>query len=276
MAGRPYSASDIEFGAGLIAQAAVAFENAWRLEEILRRQQMEQELAIAASIQESLFPGKLPALAASDIAAHNRQARQVGGDYYDVLPLGGTAGRHLLCVADISGKGLPAALLMSNIQATLRAITRTPLPLADLATMTNSLLYASTPSNRFATAFLLDYDPATGACIYVNGGHNDGIVLRRDGSVELLTTTGLPVGMFARAAYEEGRVELAPGDLLMLYSDGVPEAADLTEQDFGMERVIEVLKLHRDLPAARTDRSDDDRPSMASWEPPRSSTTSRS
>jgi sigma-B regulation protein RsbU (phosphoserine phosphatase) len=250
MAGKPYAASDIEFGAGLIAQAAVAFENAWRMEEILRRQQIEQELAIAASIQESLFPSKLPALFASDIAARNRQARQVGGDYYDVLRLGGTPGRHLLCVADISGKGLPAALLMSNIQATLRAITRTPTPLAELATMTNALLFASTPSNRFATAFLLDYDPETGASVYVNCGHNDGIVLRRDGTVELLTTTGLPVGLFAKAAYEEGRVELAPGDLLMLYSDGVPEASDIHEQDFGMERVIEVLKSHRDLPAA--------------------------
>jgi phosphoserine phosphatase RsbU/P len=250
MGGRTYRASDIEFGAGLIAQAAVAFENAWRLEEILRRQQIEQELAIAASIQESLFPSKLPALFGSDIAARNRQARQVGGDYYDVIYLGGTAGRHLLCVADISGKGLPAALLMSNIQATLRAITRTPAPLAELATMTNSLLFASTPSNRFATAFLLDYDPQTGSCVYVNGGHNDGIVLRRDGTVELLATTGLPIGLFANAVYEEGRVQLAAGDLLMLYSDGVTEASDLREEDFGMERVIDVLKSHRDLSAA--------------------------
>jgi sigma-B regulation protein RsbU (phosphoserine phosphatase) len=250
MANRAYTDGDIEFGAGLIAQAAVAFENAWRLEEILRRQQIEQELAIAASIQESLFPAKLPQLLASDIAARNRQARQVGGDYYDVLVLGGTAGRHLLCVADISGKGLPAALLMSNIQATLRAITRAPLQLAELATVTNALLYASTPSNRFATAFLLDYDPATGSCVYVNGGHNDGIVLRRDGTVELLTTTGLPVGMFPKAGYEEGRITLAQGDLLMLYSDGVPEASDVHEQDFGMERVIDVLQNNRSLPAA--------------------------
>jgi sigma-B regulation protein RsbU (phosphoserine phosphatase) len=251
MAGLPYSPSDLEFGAGLIAQAAVAFENSWRMEEILRRQQIEQELAIAASIQESLFPARLPALAASDIAARNRQARQVGGDYYDVLPLGGTPGRYLLCVADISGKGLPASLLMSNIQATLRAIARTPVPLAELAAMTNALLFANTPSNRFATAFLLDYDPPTGRCAYANCGHNDGILLRRDGSVELLTATGLPVGLFARAVYEEGRVELSAGDLLMLYSDGVPEASDIHEEDFGMERVIEVLKSYRDLPAAQ-------------------------
>jgi sigma-B regulation protein RsbU (phosphoserine phosphatase) len=232
-----------------LRKAAVAFENAWRMEEILARKQMEQELAIAASIQESLFPAKLPALANSDVSARNRQARQVGGDYYDVLPLGGGLGRYLLCVADISGKGLPAALLMSNIQATLRAIIRTPSPLAELATNVNSLLWASTPSNRFATAFLLDYDPVSGDCTYVNGGHNDGILLRADGAVELLATTGLPLGLFAKAVFEEGRVELRAGDLLMLYSDGVTEANDGNENDFEMERVIEVLKSSRDLPA---------------------------
>jgi sigma-B regulation protein RsbU (phosphoserine phosphatase) len=249
MAGKPYTESDVEFGAGLIAQAAVAFENAWRMEEILRRQQIEQELAIAASIQESLFPARLPTLTASDLAARNRQARQVGGDYYDVLPLGGTAGRYLLCVADISGKGLPASLLMSNIQATLRALTRTSVPLAELAVLTNSLLFASTPSNRYATAFLLDYDPASGSCIYVNGGHNDGIVLRRNGAVELLTSTGFPVGLIAKASFEEARVDLAPGDLLMIYSDGVTDAINSRDEEFGAERAIDVLKQYRDSSA---------------------------
>jgi len=245
--GLPYSAADLEFGAGLIAQAAVAFENAWRLQEILVQKKLEQELAIAAGIQESLFPAVLPALAVSDLAARNRQARQVGGDYYDVLAMDG--GKHLLCVADISGKGLPAALLMANIQATLRAIIGAHPSLADLATRVNSLLHASTPSNRFATAFFLAYDPASGSATFVNGGHNDGIVLRNDGSVELLTTTGLPLGLFSRAAYEEGHVNLAPGDLLMIYSDGVTEAEDGNDGEFGMERVIDVLKSYREQSA---------------------------
>jgi sigma-B regulation protein RsbU (phosphoserine phosphatase) len=252
MAGLSYSAADLEFGAGLIAQAAVAFENAWRMEEILARKQIEQELSIAAGIQESLFPSVLPALGASDIAARNRQARQVGGDYYDVLPIDRTGpdGRHLLCVADISGKGLPAALLMSNIQATLRATLGSLASLAELAARVNSLLHASTPSNKYATAFFLSYDPATGECAYVNGGHNDGILLRRDGSVTLLATTGLPVGLFARAEYEEGRVLMEAGDLLLLYSDGVTEADDLNEEEFGMDRTIDVMRAHRDEPSA--------------------------
>jgi sigma-B regulation protein RsbU (phosphoserine phosphatase) len=251
-AGLDYSPNDLEFGAGLIAQAAVAFENAWRLAEILARRQIEQELSIAAGIQESLFPGKLPELDRVDLAARNRQARHVGGDYYDVLPLDGPSpvNRHLLCVADISGKGLPAALLMSTIQATLRATLGTQKNLSELAARVNSLLHASTPSNRFATGFLLSYDPPSGAATYVNAGHNDGIVLRRDGRVELLTTTGLPLGLFARADYEEASVELAPGDLLMLYSDGVTEADNLNEEDFGMDRVTAVLKECQDQPAA--------------------------
>jgi sigma-B regulation protein RsbU (phosphoserine phosphatase) len=247
--GLGYTAADLEFGAGLIAQAAVAFENAWRLKEILARQQIEQELSIAAGIQESLFPAVMPPIEATDIAARNRQARQVGGDYYDVLPMG--AGGHLFCVADISGKGLPAALLMANIQATLRASIGPHPSIADLTTRVNALLHASTPPNKFATAFLLAYDPASGSCVYANGGHNDGIVLRRDGTVELLATTGLPLGLFAKAAYEEGRVTLDSGDLLMLYSDGVPEAWDVNEEEFGMDRIIEVLKAHQEEPAVR-------------------------
>jgi len=245
--GLAYSPADLEFGAGLIAQAAVAFENAWRLREILEQKKLEQELAIAAGIQESLFPSKLPVLEMSDLAARNRQARHVGGDYYDALPMDG--GKHLLCVADISGKGLPAALLMANIQATLRAVIGAHSSLAELANCVNRLLHANTPSNRFATAFFLSYDPATGNCVYVNGGHNDGVVLRADGTVGRLATTGLPVGLFARATYDEGHVSLAPGDLLTIYSDGVPEAEDANETEFGMERMIEVLRTHREQTA---------------------------
>ena len=250
LAGAPYAPSDLAFGAGLIAQAAVAFENAWRLEEIVAQKQIEQELSIAAGIQESLFPATLPALDATDLAARNRQARQVGGDYYDVLPIEShESGRHLLCVADISGKGLPAALLMANIQATLRATIGAQDSLSALATRVNILLHASTPPNKFATAFLLTYHPPTGGCTYVNGGHNDGIVLRGDGAVTLLETTGMPLGLFARAAYEEGQTHLAPGDLLMLYSDGVTEAEDIHEEQFGMDRVIDVLRAYREQPA---------------------------
>jgi sigma-B regulation protein RsbU (phosphoserine phosphatase) len=151
----PFSSVDLEFGAGLVAQAGVALENSWYVLETIERKKMEQELALAASIQQGLFPEFLPRIEGYDIAARNRPALQCGGDYYDVLPIEriNDAGEksYLLCVADVAGKGLPASLLMSNMQATLRALLGRIPTLAELAALTNRLLYATTPSNKFVT-----------------------------------------------------------------------------------------------------------------------------
>ncbi len=175
--GVAYTEDDKEFGAGLVAQAAVAFDNAWHFRETIGKKQMEKELALAASIQLDLFPKQLATLNATDVAARNRQARQVGGDYYDVIQVGTTkpAAEHLVCVVDISGKGIFASLLMSNIQATLRALVCRENSLPVVAQTANDLLYATTPSNRYATALLLIYDDASGACRWINCGHTDGI-----------------------------------------------------------------------------------------------------
>jgi len=238
----PYGKADLEFAQGLMAQAAVAFENAWHFRDTLYRQQIEQELTLAATIQKDLFPKCLPDLASTFLAARNRQARQVGGDYYDVLRA--ASGVSLLCVADISGKGVAASLLMANLQATLRALLSARPPITELAGKTSDLLYASTPSNKYATAFFLKYDPASGACEYVNGGHNEGIVLRASGEVELLRATGMPVGLLPNRTYESGSLQLAPGDVMLLYTDGVTEADNLEEEEFGLDRTVECLKAH--------------------------------
>ena len=168
----------------------------------------------------------------------------MGGDYYDVLPVGagGADKPHLLCVADISGKGVSASLLMANIQATLRAVVTQDLPLPDLASRTNDLLWASTPPNKYATAFFARYDPVTGDCEYVNCGHCDGIVLRASGDVQMLTTTGLPVGLFPKRPFEQATFSLGPGDTLLLYSDGVSEANDKDYNEFSVERVVASLR----------------------------------
>ena len=248
---QPYSDADIEFGAGLVAQASVSFDNAWHFRDTLARQQMEKEVELAANIQRGLFPAVLPNLMGCDIAARNRQAKLVGGDYYDVLPIQGSGEDlpHLLCVVDISGKGMFAALLMSNIQATLRALLSREQSLASVAQQANSLLHAATPANRYATAFLAQYDPATGFCQWVNCGHNDGVVLRKSGEVELMPCSGIALGLFPKMAYEEQSFELREGDLLAIYSDGVTEANDLSEREFSLERLIEVLKQQRERPA---------------------------
>jgi sigma-B regulation protein RsbU (phosphoserine phosphatase) len=239
-----YTEADIEFGAGLAAQAAVSFDNAWHFRDTLVRQQMEKEVALAASIQRDLFPAVLPQLTGSDVAARNRQAKLVGGDYYDVLPIQGRGPEspHLLCVVDISGKGMFAALLMSNIQATLRALLSHGQSLSEVAQQANNLLHATTPANRYATAFLNRYDPLTGNCEWVNCGHNDGIVLRKSGAVEMMPCSGIALGLFPGMAYEAQTFELNSGDLLAIYSDGVTEANDAAEQEYSLERFIAALK----------------------------------
>lgn len=246
-----YGENDLEFITGLIAQASVALDNAWHFRDTLFRQQLEKELAVAASIQVDLFPKKIPALPLTDLAARNRQARQVGGDYYDVLPAGepGAQSSHLLCVADISGKGLSAALLMANIQATLRALLASSPPLTGLAAHTNDLLWASTPANKYATAIFVLYDPASGACQYVNAGHSEGIVLRAAGSVDLLDSTGMPIGLLPKREYEARAFKLEPGDTMLLYSDGVTDACTVDNDEFGLERTINTLRASSHLPA---------------------------
>ena len=240
--GLQYNDGDLDFAQGLMAQASVAFENGWHFRDTLYRQQIEQELTLAASIQKDLFPKRLPDLNATVMAARNRQARQVGGDYYDVLPAGDS---HLLCVADISGKGVAASLLMANLQATLRALLSAGPLITDLAARTSDLLYASTPASKYATAFFLNYTPSSGECQYVNGGHNEGIVLRASGEVELLGATGMPVGLLPKRTYESGTLRLDSGDALLLYTDGVTEAQDIDEGEYGIERATDCLKLHR-------------------------------
>jgi phosphoserine phosphatase RsbU/P len=241
-----YTESDLEFGMGLVAQAAVAFENSWYFREAIERKKVEQELALAASIQQNLFPARLPKMSKMELAARNRPARTCGGDYYDALRISGQA--HLICVADVSGKGLPASLLMSNMQATMRALLGRIPSLTELATLTNSLLYATTPDNKYITAILVELDPETGRGRYVNAGHQDCLLMRACGETEWIKSTGTPLGLMApdiieiMAPYSEQSFELHPGDLLALFSDGVTEAQDEGENEFGEERLAELLR----------------------------------
>ena len=257
----PYSNSDLEFGAGLVSQAGVAFENSWYVRETLERKKIEKELELAATIQAGLFPECLPIISGYDLAARNRAALWCGGDYYDVLQVeaGDVGGdpSYLLCVADVSGKGLSASLLMSNMQATLRALLGRVPSLVELAARTNELLHATTPSNKFVTAILLEITPATGEARYVNAGHGDCLLLRKHGGVaERLESTGLPLGMMPSEmlqmlgkGYEEKSLQLHAGDLLALYSDGVTEAYDEGENEWGDERLLQCLRPVADAPA---------------------------
>ncbi len=252
LGGLPLNPGDLEFGAGLAGQAVVAFENGWHFHETLEKRKIEQEIGVAASIQKDLFPSSLPELKGIEMAAHSLAARQVGGDYYDAIPVGapGPEGPCLICVADISGKGIPASLLMSNIQATLRALLNEEVSVVDLVSRTSELLHATTPASKYATALILRLDPLSGEARYVNAGHNDGILIRASGEVEKWKSTGPPVGLLPGLPFGEANVELRPGDLLAVCSDGVVEAQDAEEEEFEEERFLEVLLENRELPVS--------------------------
>jgi sigma-B regulation protein RsbU (phosphoserine phosphatase) len=236
--GRGYTAEDIEFCSALVAQASVALDNAWRFQDTLYRRQMERELELASAIQRDLFPQRLPEVPGLELAAANRQARLVGGDYYDVL---GEPSQPLLCVADVAGKGISASLLMATIQATLRALLVFPLELTELVNRANALLCGSMPGNRYATLFTARYHAATGRLDYVNAAQCQAILMRSSGDIELLEATGLPIGMFAGVNYEARRLVLSPGDVLVIYSDGVTDARAPTEEEFGLERLLDCV-----------------------------------
>jgi sigma-B regulation protein RsbU (phosphoserine phosphatase) len=246
-----FSQNDLEFGSGLVTQAIVSLENSWYFREAIERKKIEQELKLAATIQENLFPAKMPDLERYELAARNRPARQCGGDYYDALPVGlaGADRPYLVCVADVSGKGLPASLLMSNIQATLRALLGRTTSLVELAWDTNELLYATTPSSKYVTAILVEIDPVSGKARYVNAGHTSSLLLRSNGEAIWLTATGTPLGLMSGLPYEEGGLQLEKGDLLALFSDGVTEAQDEGENEYGEERLAELLRPIAQLPA---------------------------
>ena len=248
---QPYSAADLELAAGMAAQAVVAFDNCWHFREMLDKKQYEKELAVAASIQQGLFPTALPALSGFDVAAMNRPAQQVGGDYYDVLTLREDGiDACLFCVADVSGKGLAASLLMSTIQATLRALLGREPSLAALASRTNELLFATTPGSKYATAALVLAFPENGECRYVSGGHTETLLLRANGDRVWLGATGVPLGLFPGMVWEQVSLTMGEGDVLVLYSDGVSEAQTEAYDEFGTDRLAAIVERERDQPAA--------------------------
>ncbi len=217
-------------------------------ENELARDRMEQELALARRIQQRLLPAGPPSVHGVEIAGMSAPAREVGGDYFDHLPL--PDGRVLLVIADVSGKGVPAALLMSAFRASLVSQDTAATPPDQVATRLNEFLHDSVEPGRFVTAFLGVLDPATGRLVYTNAGHNPPAIVRSDGSVDWLGTGGLIFGIMAGARFERGETVLAPGELLALYTDGVTEGADASGEQFGEDRLVESLRARASAPLA--------------------------
>ena len=227
-------------------QAAIALENARLHRQALEKERLEREMHLAAEIQRQILPKGSPDVPGFDLAGWNRSARQVGGDYYDLMPLPqGTVG---LAVGDVSGKGMPAALLVSTLHSGLRLLRDHIDHAPELLERLNRHLLESSASNKFVTMLIGELTPETGAFTYVNAGHNPGLLLRRDGGVETLDACGLPLGLLPNSRYHSKTVEVAPGDLLCLYSDGITECATPADEEFGMARLQALLAEHRDRP----------------------------
>ena len=254
-----YSSLERRLLRGVSAQFAMMIENSRLTDRIVEQERLRRELLLATEVQKRLFPGSAPETANLQLAGICIPARGVGGDYYDFIELGD---RNLgIALADVAGKGIAAALVMSVVQASLRSLAGVAgASLAELATKMNRLLHRSTGSNSYATFFYAEVDERNRELRYVNAGHNPPYLLRGSNGytpvpfaastapIEELATGGTIIGMFAQTAYEEGTVHLESGDILIAFTDGVPEALNPADEEYGEDRLKEILRSVAYLP----------------------------
>ncbi len=237
---RPFTQEDLNLLTVMANVAAIRIEQA-RFAEIEQNERIyARELAQAAEIQRGLLPANSPKIPGVDLDGRNFPCHGVGGDYYDYFPY--PDGRIGIVVADVAGKGMPAAMMMSNMQAHMQVYTETFREPAEVVARLNKSLAARCPGNRFITFFLGLLDPVTGEMTYCNAGHNPPILVRKNGTAEQLTGGGMILGIFGAAEYENQRITLEEDDLLALFSDGITEACQPgLEEEFGEERLTELL-----------------------------------
>ncbi len=244
-----YSGAEKRVLRGCADQFALLLENARLTDRVVEQEKVLRDLALAAEVQKRLLPRQGLETTVASLTGLNLPARSVGGDYYDFLDLG--SDHTGIALADVAGKGIPAALIMSVVQASLRVISsERDLTLPQLAAKMNYFLYRSTGPNSYATFFYAQLDQQTRELRYVNAGHNAPYLLRNGGdrTVEELTTGGTIIGMFPQTRYEEGTLALHAGDVLIVFSDGVTEALNPADEEFGEERLKEVLRAVAALP----------------------------
>jgi sigma-B regulation protein RsbU (phosphoserine phosphatase) len=243
-----FSEADLEMLTAIASSAAIATENARLYQVAVEKGRMERELQMAREVQASLLPQETPQVPGWEFAACWQPAREVAGDYYDFIPL--DDGQLGLVIADVSDKGMPAALFMACTRSMVRASLSGSFSPAEAIAHANRLICADASSGMFVTLFYTLLDPATAEVTYVNAGHNPPLLYRADqDQLTKLTRTGMALGVVADSPFEERTLHLHPGDFLLLYTDGVTDATDALEQDFGMERLERVVLDHRQASA---------------------------
>lgn len=242
-----YSSSDYNFLRSLGNLAMLSIQKTYLLEERIEKERLEEEVTIAKSIQRGLLPDPIPTCDELDIAAANISSYQVGGDYYDILET--PSGNLLIAIGDVTGKGIPASLLMANLQSMLHVLLPIDITLGEASGRMNDIMYQNTPSDKFITFFWGLFDPNQSTFKYVNAGHNPPIFLKKGSDeIELLEEGGLILGaMPTMNPYTESDIKLESGDLLVCFTDGVTEAMNAEEtEEYGDERLIKCIKNNRD------------------------------
>jgi sigma-B regulation protein RsbU (phosphoserine phosphatase) len=250
LTGTPYTSEDVALFSSLAGQVSVSLQNALLLRERVGVARLEEELNLARRIQRKSLISEFPEMPGCEVHALSIPSKQVGGDFYDVVPVGN--GSYLIAIADVSGKGVPAALLSSMLQASLRTQAESVGALPDILRNINALMYRSTEIQQFATFFLGRVDCGPSRLAFSNAGHNWPILMRANGEKMFLERGGTLLGIMEGVRFEEGHAALNPGDRVVLYTDGISEATNAEGEQFGEERLVNfVQSLPRDMSARR-------------------------
>jgi sigma-B regulation protein RsbU (phosphoserine phosphatase) len=233
---RRFSEQDMELLTAIGSVAALRIRNISLAEEGARRRELEKEMALARQIQLALLPKELPEIPGYSVFAANDASRAVSGDFYEFQ--GRDEGdEQVIVIADVSGKGMAASLLAASFDALLMGPIEVGHSSDLICSKISRRLFMKTPPERYVTAFIAALDPKPGRLTYTNAGHNPGLLFRADGSVQHLEANGMPLGLFPVVEYERVETSLAPGELLLLYTDGITEAANPKGDEFGLERL---------------------------------------
>ncbi len=237
-----FTDNDLDLLASIAASAAVAIDNARLYQVAVEKGRLERELQVAREVQASLLPRATPRIDGWEFAARWQPARQVAGDFYDFIPIDGQLG---LVIADVSDKGMPSALFMALSRSIVRASVGHARSLADSIAQANRLICTDASNGMFVTLFCVVVEPVSGDLVYVNAGHNPPLLYRsRENECAKLTNTGMALGFFDAAQYQQRMERLESGDFILLYTDGVTEAMDAQQREFGEERLQRVLMAH--------------------------------
>lgn len=257
----PFPESDKRTLALFANQAVIALENAKLHRLALEKERLEREMELASEIQQQLLPKTMPEIEGYEVCGWNRPARQVGGDYFDMRDLGND--RWLLVVGDVTGKGMPAALMVSTLHTALHLLGDQLEIGPEMVSRLSRHIFESSSSNKFITMLLAELDRSTGVLRYLNAGHNPGIMVRSSGDIETMPSSGMPLGLVPGARFGDAQVELAAGDLVCLYSDGITEAADPSGEELQLRRLEALLIENRRLPLAELIARIDD--TVSAW-----------